>query len=73
MYLDSLLHTSPSLSNEGKEYKLSRTKKKKKNDSKKQRMFTDIDNCASLIKFFLVTFSTNELVFRPTPRPRGYA
>lgn len=72
MYPDSSLHTSPSLSNEGKKYKLSRTKKKK-NDSKKQRMFTDIDNCASLIKFFLVTFSTNELVFRPTPRPRGYA
>lgn len=72
MYPDSSLHTSSSLSNEGKEYKLSRTKKKK-NDSKKQRMFTDIDNCASLIKFFLVTFSTNELVFRPTPRPRGYA
>lgn len=26
-------------------------------------MFTDIDNCPGLIKFF--TFSTNESVFRP--------
>ena len=38
-------------------------KEKKRNDSKKQRMFTDIDNCPGLIKFF--TFSTNESVFRP--------
>lgn len=42
-----------------KEYKLSRTKKKK-GFKETTNMFTDIDNRASLIKFSLVTFSTNE-------------